>query len=199
MHQALLGYDASAGVDTPSEPPGGGEGGQKEGHHTQVPLMLAAEQGRREIAEALMQAGANPRALDSQGRTASQVCLRKRCHGCASVLSRPVHLQADLNPPTRPPDYSSTTCSVYTDNWKRWYGVPPGRRGFRAPRAREDPHHVGCSGTVGWPFEDLRTFELCSRSKICSKICRPGACCYCLLCVKEYTSLRADWPSAGRL
>jgi hypothetical protein len=69
VYQALLGYDASAGTDTQQAPPG---------PQTQVPLLLAAAQGQREIAEALMQAGANPRARDAQGRTASQVRQRQR-------------------------------------------------------------------------------------------------------------------------
>lgn len=37
------------------------------------PLLLAAEAGRLDVVEALMEAGANARAVDSKGRTASQV------------------------------------------------------------------------------------------------------------------------------
>ena len=66
VFQVLLGYSPVAGADTKS-----GESGAPR----QVPLLQAADQGNREIVEALMQAGANARARDPQGRTASQVML----------------------------------------------------------------------------------------------------------------------------
>lgn len=56
VYQALLGYTPSS--TDPSCPP---------------PIILAAEAGAVDIAQALMEAGANPRAVDAQGRTASQV------------------------------------------------------------------------------------------------------------------------------
>lgn len=67
VHRVLLGYQPAAGGD--AETVGGKEDARR------APLLQAADLGNREIVHALMQAGANARALDPQGRTASQVTL----------------------------------------------------------------------------------------------------------------------------